>query len=248
MSFVVPASWEELTQQQLRKVLRLFWIYDGVADLQMRVQVAAFLYFTGLEVAKRTEHGWLCGEKASGKMFLLDPELLPSLMQPLSWINRPEEMSCRIEQVGKYKAVDFSLQGFLFGDYLMTENYFQSFLLSGDSECLVGMARLLYCVGEDEDAPELKEEVLMGCFLWFNAVKQELARQFPHFLKSTDGERGAVTRELLVEGMRAQIRLLTKGDVTKQKYILEQIDTWTALAELDALAKEAGEMERKYGK
>ena len=52
----------------------------------------------------------------------------------------------------------------------------------------------------------------------------------------------------LYDSIRNQIRLLTKGDVTKQKYILEQTDTWTALGELDALAKEAEEISKKYGK
>ena len=70
---------------------------------------------------------------------------------------------------------------------------------------------------------------------------------FCHFFKpAANGSAG--TQEDQREVMNAQIRLLTKGDVTKQKYILEETDTWTALAELDALAKEAEEIKRKYGK
>ena len=38
--------------------------------------------------------------------------------------------------------------------------------------------------------------------------------------------------------MAAQIRILTKGDITKNDAILKS-DTWSALLELDALAKEA---------
>ena len=44
------------------------------------------------------------------------------------------------------------------------------------------------------------------------------------------------------------MRLLTKGDVTKEHDIRNNVDTWTAMAELDALAQEAEEIERKYGK
>ena len=47
--------------------------------------------------------------------------------------------------------------------------------------------------------------------------------------------------------MNAQIRALTKGDITKEKQVLA-MDTWRALAELDAQAKEYEEMQRKYGK
>ena len=45
----------------------------------------------------------------------------------------------------------------------------------------------------------------------------------------------------------AQIRALTKGDIVKEELVLQQ-DCWRALTELDALAREAEEFERKYGK
>ena len=45
----------------------------------------------------------------------------------------------------------------------------------------------------------------------------------------------------------AMIRLLSKGDVTKVKKIYN-VDTWLALTELDAQAKESEEFKNKYGK
>lgn len=47
--------------------------------------------------------------------------------------------------------------------------------------------------------------------------------------------------------MNAQIRALTKGDITKEKEILS-LDTWRALTELDAQAKEYEEMKKMYNK
>ena len=43
--------------------------------------------------------------------------------------------------------------------------------------------------------------------------------------------------------MNAQIRALTKGDVTKEKEILA-MDCWRALTELDAQAQEYQELQR----
>ena len=51
----------------------------------------------------------------------------------------------------------------------------------------------------------------------------------------------------LREVMLAQIRALTSGDVTKEHGVLN-VDTWTALAELNAKAREAKELERIYKK
>jgi hypothetical protein len=45
--------------------------------------------------------------------------------------------------------------------------------------------------------------------------------------------------------MKAQIRALTKGDITKESTVLK-MDTWRALTELDALAREYDEFNRKY--
>ena len=47
--------------------------------------------------------------------------------------------------------------------------------------------------------------------------------------------------------MNAQIRALTKGDVTKEAQILA-LDAMRALTELDALAREYEELNRKYPK
>lgn len=248
MSFTIPKGWEELTAEQLRYVIQLLWLYNNHADWQQRVQTAAFLHFCNIEVVSYTDQGWLCRERRHGSTFLLDPDLLPSIMQHVEWMTEMEKMTVRIELVGEYKAVDFELQELPFGEYLKAENNFQSYLQSKDERCLVGLARILYLVPDGSEAPELQEEILMGVFLWFNAAKQQLGLQFPNFLKPAEEKQDAITQESLIESMRAQIRLLTKGDVTKQKYILEETDTWTALAELDALAKEAEEIKRKYAK
>ena len=247
MSFKVPRCWKELTQEQLRHVLRLLWLYNNHEDGQQRVLVAAFLYFCGTEVTRRTDQGWLCRQRGSGKAWILDPDLLPSLLQSVEWLTDTEQMNVRIEQVGGCKAVDFGLQELPFGKYLEAENWFQSYLQSRQENCLRELAKILYLVADGSEGPGFKEEELLGVFLWFNAAKQLLGRMFPNFLKPAEGKAEAVTQEKLIEAMRAQIRLLTKGDVTKQKYILEETDTWTALAELDALAKEAEEIKRKYG-
>ena len=76
----------------------------------------------------------------------------------------------------------------------------------------------------------------------------------PHFLQPAASvssenllEQGAPLGQRLQEAMNAQIRALTKGDITKEKQVLS-MDTWRALAELDAQAKEYEELKRQYGK
>ena len=74
-------------------------------------------------------------------------------------------------------------------------------------------------------------------------VKGMFADLFPHFFRPTDGSAASS----MMEVMNNQIRALTGGDVTKESEILA-IDTWRALTELDAKAREAEEFNRKMKK
>ena len=51
----------------------------------------------------------------------------------------------------------------------------------------------------------------------------------------------------LQEAMDAQIRALTKGDITKEKEILA-LDTWRALTELNAQAREYKQLQAQLKK
>ena len=244
MSFKVPTCWKELTEQQLRHVIRLLWLSQEHPELQS----AIMLYLYGIRVVKRTDQGWLCQEKKSGDHFIIDPDVMLSMKESVDWVLQPEKMDVRIERVGRYQAVDFELRDLMFGDYLACENFFQAFLSSHEEARLVELTRKLYQVPDSVEEVKFEKEVIAGAFLWFNAAKQVLGEWFPHFLKPAGEVGGSGTRENQLESTRAQIRLLTKGDVTKQDYIMNHTDTWTALGELDALAMEAEEIKQKYGK
>jgi hypothetical protein len=141
-------------------------------------------------------------------------------------------------------AVDMFLHGVPFFNYLTLENYYQAFLLSPSPDVLHRMASILY-PGCSDDAP-LSGYELTAVQMWYVAVKWRLSETFTNFFRPSGG--GApVTRQSLTDGMNAQIRALTQGDVTRESAI-QNIDTWRALTELDALAREAREFELKYGK
>ena len=98
---------------------------------------------------------------------------------------------------------------------------------------------------------ELTDAERIGVFYWFASLKTTLAQEFSHlFIPEgicTDDrnlfERSANKYKMRKEEVNAQIRALTKGDVTKEKEVLA-IDTWRALTELDALAQEYRNLSR----
>lgn len=246
VSFRVPTSWGELTQEHLRYVLKLLFIYREQADGMNTVKSWALSKFCGFEVVRKLDSGWLCELHKSRKTFLLNPELLPSIMDHLSWLDHPEEMTVRMEMVEGYKAVDMLFRELPFGSYLILENFYQSYLQTHDEALLQKMFRILYSVPDDATV-NIRPYVLLSVFFWYNATKHTYSKAFPHFLKPVAEGQQTGTQESQREMMDAQIRLLTKGDVTKKKAILN-VPAWDALTELDALARDSEEFKRKYGK
>lgn len=81
--------------------------------------------------------------------------------------------------------------------------------------------------------------------LWWMAVKTLYGRLYPHLFKEPAGEGAEATRESQTEIMQAQLRMLTKGDVSKLDYVRNKVCTRDAMAELDAQAREAAEIKAK---
>ncbi|WP_278672523.1 hypothetical protein [Leyella stercorea] len=96
----------------------------------------------------------------------------------------------------------------------------------------------------------LTTPLLLNAFYWFSSLKHYFARLFPHFLQpmssSSEDLLGYAPPigEVLWTAMNAQIRALTGGDITKEEAVLS-MDTWRALTELDAKAKEVEDIKRQ---
>ncbi len=240
----IPTAWEQLTQEQLRHVLALYVLYDGQRNWMECVKVNAAVGFAGITVERKTVGGWLCSMK-DGRTFIMDSSDIPAVIAPLSFLEHPENMTVRLESMGKYKAVDMWLHDVPFGNYLKLENFYQAYLQTKDNGRLKQMATVLYQV-PDENPLELDEVMQLSVLLWYAAVKARFAAIFPHFLKPgpPDGHGSSADQRMITV---TQIRLLTKGDITKNEEVINT-DTWDALNELEMLAIESEEFKRKYGK
>ena len=112
------------------------------------------------------------------------------------------------------------------------------------------MAQILYSC----DQMKPTKAHLVGIFYWIASLKQYFAREFPNFyMPATNTEEKLLgsgqtdTYRQLRESTNAMIRALTGGDITKEERILK-MDTWRALTELDAKAREAEELRKQYKK
>lgn len=240
ISINVPRSWNELTNQQLYYLYRLFT--ENLETTQCKV--LCLLKWGNIKVQHRYTSGYVV--KHNNDTFVLSPEDLASAASALDWIDEFPSSPVRISTIKGHKAVSADFQGVELEKYLYCENLYQGYIRTTNHALLADMGRQLY------SAPNLRFNQIekINIFYWWAALKSLLATSFPNFFQplgissSSDLMSEDIGRQLM-NAMNTQIRALTKGDITKEKDVLK-MDVWRAFAELDAQAKEYEEFKRKY--
>ena len=232
-----PKSWQELTPPQLRYILTLQ--AQGIPS--GTIQVSAFLHFAGLKIYK-TE-GECLRLRACMKVYRVKASDIAMAAMALDFITDPPTHPQLLPELAGKQAKDAELHGVPFAHYLQIENYMQQYLRTKDATLLTPVLALLYEDNlQEEDIDDTARYMVLH---WYNGLKPFLAQTFPDLFRPVAGAEGEEPD--LQEIMLAQIRALTGGDVTKEEQVLN-VDTWTALAELNAKAREAKEVNKMYNK
>lgn len=251
----VPKDWSELSQQQLRfllatmvrvnsvnKDLRFRSREDYAAQSAAQVQTICFLKWSGLKVICPYGDGWLV--KYDKKEFQLSAGTLADAASRLSWTKNVPVSPVRLDVVDGARAIPADISsGLTFDSWLTCETLWQRYQAGPDDALLRQMAEILY----SKENIKIDAAESLGIFYWWTAVKNMVSELFPNFFKKVDAD--GEPQPLLYDEMRrnidAQIRALTKGDVTKEHEILA-LDAIRALTELDAQAREYDEIRKKY--
>ena len=268
-NIILPESWDELTDKQLLMVYRLF-----ASDLSAaEVKKLCIIKWNGLQVlASLPKKRFLIKrdkvfdkpdeKKKAGFISSMARKLRPKAKEQvvlrlrqiqqatsvLDFLDSFAPIPVRIARIGKYRALPADFEKVPFEEFLYVENLFQGYLNTQSDELLLQMAQVLYA----SDHVKPSKAHLVGIFYWIASLKQYFASQFPNFYKpATSTEANLLGNGLpdiyhqLRESTNAMIRALTGGDITKEERILK-MDTWRALTELDAKAKEAENLRKLY--
>ncbi len=252
INLTVPKSWAELSQDQLRFLLQTIIevqaanrnvsfrsMDDYSAQSAAQVATLCLLKWCGLKIVCAYADGWLVAH--DGVEFKLTAGQIASAIKHLEWTKDLPEAPVRLDEVDGATAVAADLSsGFSFDNWLSCEALWQVYQLTSNEDMLRQMPEILY------RKPDIKPDAdaLLGIFYWWAAVKSMVSDMFPNFFKpGDDGE--APSADSMRRNMDAQIRALTKGDITKEREILA-MDAIRALTELDAQAREYDELNKKY--
>ena len=241
-NITLPTNWTELTDKQLLMVYSLFARDLSTAE----VKTLCLMKWNHLKVlATLPRHRFLI--KRGKEQVMLRVRQIQQATSILDFLDSFAPMPIRIARIGKHRAAAADFEKVPFEQYLYIENLFQGYLNTQRPELLQQIAEVLY------DCPHLHttKAHLVGTFYWIASLKQYFAREFPNFYRPAApaseanllGTPEQSTYSQLRDSTNAMIRALTGGDITKESRILK-MDTWRALTELDAKAREAEELRR----
>lgn len=233
----VPSGWEDLDDRQLEYLFGLF-----AMDFSMdEVRTLFLLRQSGAKVIGKSPSGdWLM--KLGKQHFYVTPMMIAEATSSLEWIADVPAVPVRVGRMHRHKAIEADFSEVPFERYIIADNLYQGFLQTKDDALLDELAHMLY--GHEW---RLKPWQRIAVFYWMASLKNFFAAKFSDFyntMGSDDGNLIGSQPPSVEAAVNAQIRALTKGDVTKEKEVLA-LDTWRALTELDALAREYKELNAK---
>ena len=239
INFIVPQSWPDMSDKQLRYVYQLI-AQDFAID---EVKTLFLLKWSGAKVIGRQDSGAYL-MKFGKTLFEVTPLTLAELLTNIDWLGQPPTVPVRPSKLNRRVALPADFQGVPFESFIVCDNYYQGYLQTQQEYLLDEMGRVMYQDAKLNFSPWQRVAILY----WMVALKDLFARQFPDFFQpagsATDGNLLGSTPASVEASMNAQIRALTKGDVTKEAEVLA-LDTWRALTELNAQAKEYKELNAK---
>ena len=237
INFNVPQGWHELGDKQLR------YVYDLIAKEYAtdEIKTLCLLRWSGTKVIGRQESGTYLLKK-SKILFEVTPLTLAELLPHLDWLGSLPTVPVRISKINRQSALPADFSEVPFESFIICDNLYQGYLSTQDDALLDELGATLY-----GKSMTFKPSERISIFYWFAALKETLSRKYSDFFQpiagASDGNLlGSSTS--VEDAMNAQIRALTKGDITKEAEVLT-LDTHRALTELNAQAREYKELNAK---
>lgn len=248
----LPSSWSQLSQKQLR-IVYSYLSSDVLSTFQCKLLLA--FKFGGIKFYGMHKNDALV--RVNGVLMYLDAEETLSLAHSLDFIDEDPEFPIRLYELKGRKAVHPLLRELSFAKWLAMENLYFGFLETRDVSLLNEVLTFLYPKSGTfiRFIKTFNSRKLNYCHInaiqWLKSFKRFLTRRYPEIYKNIRQNDASVapamSQQSMIESMNAQIRALTKGDITKKEAVLS-MDLHSALTELNALALEARKLNESLKK
>ena len=239
IDFHVPQGWHELSDKQLRYVYQLL-AKEYATD---EIKALCLLRWSATKVIGKQDSGAYLLRKGN-ILFEVTPLTLAEILPALDWLGSLPTSPVRLSKINRQHALPADFSEVPFETFIICDNLYQGYLQTQDDALLDELGATLY--GKSID---FKPYERISIFYWFASLKDSLSRKYSDFFQpiadaATGGNLLGSASPSVEDAMNAQIRALTKGDVTKEAEVLA-LDTHRALTELNAQAREYKELNAK---
>jgi len=252
LELTAPMSWKCLNEDQF---LYASWLLSTGNLTVEEIWTYAFIRFTKLNVRRFELDKVYLSYK--NERFSLEAQECLSFAKRFSYLTSGIDEVLPLRKMKGFQRSDPRLRNTPLTQYLACENYYQAFIFKKNPEFLNMLCACLYFKGKFNDAntPRLARKfaklpfhVRYTVFLWFSGFKKVLKKEFPnYFVEMEVSEDETPTPPNMRKQIEQMLRALSGGDVTKVSDIYN-VDTWTALGELDSKALEYKIMKQKMKK
>lgn len=243
MEIFVPRSYSELTAAQSRWMFRTLAKNPELNSVEFKT--FAFLRFAGLHVITKDYESGGFLIKLGRSIFRIDAAQIAGAIRHLDWTLFPPARPWRPDRIAWRRPTDADFSDVDFKTYIAVDNLYQGYLQTYD----LGLIRRIADMLVPSPHRPFREWELAAVFHWIASVKDFFVKKFPHFFSPADsnslaGSGTLPSHKQIEDAMNAQIRALTKGDISREEEILS-MPCWRALVELDSQAREYQELKAK---
>ena len=239
INFIVPQGWHELGDKQLRYVYQLIASEYSTDE----VKTLCLLRWSDTKVIGRQDSGAYLLKK--GKiLFEATPVTLAELLPHLDWLASIPTAPVRLSKINRQTALPADFSEVSFETFIICDNLYQGYLQTQNDDLLDQLGATLYgsstkSLGSAKNSMTFKPYERINIFYWFASLKESLSAKYSDFFQPIAASDSNLlgSSSSVEDAMNAQIRALTKGDVTKEAEVLA-LDTHRALTELNAQARE----------
>ena len=240
----LPKGWKDLSQSQIRFIYRLI----GSGKSSEYIKVSCFLRWSGLKFIGRPKKGVLLLRKEK-LIFEVSIGVYTGALESLEWLLQIPDYPVVIDKLGRHKAIDKIFHGVSLDDYLTALQLWSLYLDNRSDKIICDLVNLLY--GCDLSAKKIPTEYRACTVYWFTSLQSVMTKSFPSLFEKQKNPDGSGNlgggSSMRVDYVNAILRSLTKGDILKEDAVLA-VDTWRALTELDAIARENNNIKQSMKK
>lgn len=243
LDFRIPSGWAELEPREIPVVFKAL-MSDGFADAS-EIPVYLLMRLSGIAVVGRTADGvrYLCSQR--GKLSALEPIVLASLVEKMQWVLDDPKLPWRPVMLAGRETVDAEMLYITLAEWLRIDDCYTGALYTQNISLVNSLCPILLKKGL---GARFEDWECLAVLRWIQGVKALLSDEYPEFfVPAPKMQPDADLKRSLREGVDAQIRALTKGDITKEEEVLN-MPLRRALAELNAQAREYREYKQAVKK